>query len=176
MQKITFGVDFVKKINQIFKIAQQEDKFVFMHGTFNLDNAISIMLNGLECEYPELFFTSDLMNKDDKLLFEKLKSWPHWDLKYLLTICVPKAAGKGGIPIWNRHEKIDGFFILPPQFINGIIDVNQKLILPNPRYNSSTSINATIEDRSFEPKTGKYLEVTLPQMELEIYEQYEERE
>lgn len=172
-----FGTDFVKKIYEMFDRAEQEGKFVFMHGTYSLDDAINIALNGLECDYPELLYTAELVNKNDKLLFEKLKSWPHWDLKYLLTVCVPKSSGKGGIPIWN--EDSNGQFHLSPHFINGIIDVNDKSIIQNPKYEPLKNIEATIEDRSFETKTGKFIEISLPPSELEFYEEtskYEERE
>lgn len=172
-----FGTDFVKKIYEMFDRAEQEGKFVFMHGTYSLDDAINIALNGLECDYPELLYTAELMNKNDKLLFEKLKSWPHWDLKYLLTVCVPKSSGKGGIPIWN--EDSNGQFHLSPHFINGIIDVNEKSIIQNSKYEPLKNIEATIEDRSFETKTGKFIEISLPPSELEFYEEaskYEERE
>ena len=172
-----FGTDFVKKIYEMFEKAEQEGKFVFMHGTYSLDDAINIALNGLECDYPELLYTAELMNKNDKLLFEKLKSWPHWDLKYLLTVCVPKCSGKGGIPIWN--EDSNGQFHLSPHFINGIIDVNEKSIIQNPKYDSLKNIEATVEDRSFETKTGKFIEISIPPSELEFYEEaskYEERE
>lgn len=164
-----FGTDFVKKIYEMFERAEQEGKFVFIHGAPSPDDAINIALNGLECDYPELLYTAELMNKNDKLLFEKLKSWPHWDLKYLLTIFVPKSSGKGGIPIWN--EDSDGLFRLSPHFINGIIDVNKKSIVKNPKYDPLKNIEATIEDRSFETKTGKFIQISLPQNELEFYEE-----
>ena len=62
-----FGTDFVKKIDEMFERAEQEDRFVFIHGAYSLDDAISIALNGLECDYPELLYTAELMNKSDKL-------------------------------------------------------------------------------------------------------------
>ena len=164
-----FGADFVNKIYKIFEKAEQEDRFIFIHGVYSIDDAISIALNGLECDYPELLYTAELMNKSDKLLFEKLKSWPHWDLKYLLTICVPKSSGKGGIPIWSKNS--DGQFLLSPHLINGIIDVNEKLIIQNPKYDSLKNIEATLEDRSFETRTGKCIEISLPPDELELYEE-----
>lgn len=163
-----FGIDFCEKIYEIFESAEQEGKFIFVHGTYTSNDAINTILNGLECDYPELLYTAELMNRNDKLLFEKLKNWPHWDLKYLLMICVSKDSGKGGIPIWNQD--LNGIFRLPPELIKGIIDVNQKLILPNPKYNSLENIKATIEDRSFETKTGKCIGISLPPDELSLYE------
>ena len=164
-----FGTDFVKKIDEMFERAEQEDRFVFIHGAYSLDDAISIALNGLECDYPELLYTAELMNKSDKLLFEKLKSWPHWDLKYLLTVCIPKSSGKGGITIWSKNP--NGQFLLSPHLISGIIDVNEKLIIQNPKYDPLKKIEATLEDRSFETRTGKCIEISLPPDELELYEE-----
>lgn len=172
-----FGTDFVEKVYQIFERAEQEDKFVFIHGAYSLDDAMNIVVDGLRCDYPELLYTAELMSISDKLLFDKLKSWPHWELKYLLTLCVPKNSGKGGIPIWN--EDSTGQYYLPPQLINGIIDVNKKLIIPNPKYNPLKNIEATIEDRSFETRSGKFIEISLPPDELEFYGEefeYEERD
>lgn len=172
-----FGTDFVKKIYEMFERAEQEDRFVFIHATYSLDDAISIALNGLECDYPELLYTAELMNKNDRLLFEKLKSWPHWDLKYLLTVCIPKSSGNGGIPIWSKNS--DGQFHLSSQFINGIINVNEKSIIPNPKYDPLKNVEADIEDRSFETRTGKCIKISLPPDELELYEESskgEERE
>ena len=168
-----FGKNFEEKIYEMFETAEQEDKFLFIHGADSLDNAIDKMVNGLRCDYPELLYTAELMNKNDNLLFEKLSSWPHWNLKYLLTLCVPKNSGKGGVPIWI--EGLDGEFYLSPQLINGIIDVNKKLIIPNPQYNAKKDIEATIEDRSFEPRTGKFIEISLPPDELGLYEEESER-
>ena len=114
-----FGTDFVKKIYEMFEKAEQEGKFVFMHGTYSLDDAINIALNGLECDYPELLYTAELMNK------------------------------------------------------------NEKSIIQNPKYDPLKNIEATVEDRSFETKTGKFIEISLPPSELEFYEEaskYEERE
>lgn len=71
---------------------------------------------------------------------------------------------------------MNGLFRLPPELIKGIIDVNQKLILPNPKYNSFGNMKATIEDRSFESKTGKCIEISLPPDELLLYENYSKEE
>lgn len=82
-----------------------------IHGTPTEDNAVDICRNGLISEYPELNYTADLIRQDDKFLYDKLKSWPHWNFKYLVLCVVSKQSGKGGIPIWQ--EKEDGFY-LPP--------------------------------------------------------------
>lgn len=168
-----FGKDFIDKINNIFEKAEEKNQFVFFHGVYSLDDAISIALNGLKCDYPELLYTAELMVKSDKLLFEKIKSWPHWNLKYLLTICVPKISGKGGLPIWNKEKS--GQFSLSPKFIKGIIGVNNKSVISNPKYNLAENIVATVEDRSFEPITGKIIGVSVPPDEMELYEKSEER-
>ena len=172
-----FGMDFVEKIYEIFERAEQEDRFVFIHGTYSLEDAITIGLNGLRCDYPELLYTAELMSKGDKLLFQKLKSWPYFDLKYLLIVCVPKNSGKGGIPIWNEYS--NGEFYIPSYLINGIIDVNRRLIIQNPRYDMLKKIEATIEDRSFETRSGKCIRISMPSTDLDVYSEvlrYTERE
>lgn len=164
-----FGTDFVEKIQDIFEDAERDGKFIFIHGTYSCDEAISIALNGLECHYPELLYTAELMNKNDKLLFDKLKSWPHWNLKYLVMLCIPKEAGKDGLPIWNKNK--NGQFCVPSQLIRGVIDVNEKMVILNPRYNSRKKIEANIEDRSFEPNTGRCIEISIPPDEQDLYEE-----
>lgn len=62
-----------------------------------------ICKHGLECDYPELMYTSELIDKSDKLFYDKLKSWLHWNLKYLIMILVNKQTGKNGIPIWTQN-------------------------------------------------------------------------
>ena len=163
-----FGTPFVTKIYEIFEKAEQYNQFVFIHGTSTISSAINILENGLSSYFPELLYTAELMNKNDKLLFEKLKSWPHWDSKYLLMICVSKNSGKGGKPIWT--EDSDGLFHLSQKLIKGLIDVNQTLILFNPNYSpTGVDIKATIEDRSFEPQTGNHLKTSIPPDELAFY-------
>lgn len=164
-----FGENFVQNIYKMFERAETEGKFVFMHGTLTYDQAENMVLHGLTCDYPELYYTADLMNIEDPLLFDKLRSWPHWDLKYLLALLIPKNAGKGGIPIWNKDGN-DGF-CLSPKYIYGIIDVKKKSILLNPEYSQDNQdLNGTVEDRSFETGTGKCIEVSLSPIEEEMYE------
>ena len=165
-----FGENFVQDIYKIFERAEEEGKFVFMHGTLTSDQAKSIELNGLTCDFPELYYTADLMDREDPLLFDKLRSWPHWDLKYLLTLLIPKNSGKGGIPIWYKCE--NGGFCLSSQFIYGIIDVNKKSISLNLKYSQDKeNIVGTVEDRSFETGTGKCIGVSLSHIEEEMYEE-----
>lgn len=165
-----FGEDFVQQVNKMFEQAERENKFVFMHGDMTIDDAQIKVSNGFTCDYPELYYTAFLMEASDPLLFEKLKSWPYYSLKYLVTMFIPKNAGKGGIPIWDEDES--GLFHLSPQFIYGIIDVNKKSIAVNPKYlNTKENISRTVEDRSFETGTGKRLEVSLSHDEEAMFEE-----
>ena len=81
-----FGTDFVKKIYEMFERAEQEGKFVFMHGTYSFDDAINIALNGLECDYPELLYTAELMNIVTKKSF-RANGIGKLMLEYLINMC-----------------------------------------------------------------------------------------
>ena len=89
-----FGAEFIRKFNNILEESLKEYNFLFLHGTYTKEDAEDICKYGLKCDYPELMYTSELIDKDDKLLYDKLKSWPHWDLKYLVMILVNKGTGK----------------------------------------------------------------------------------
>jgi len=163
-----FGAEFIRKFNNILEESLKEYNFLFLHGTYTKEDAEDICKYGLKCDYPELMYTSELIDKVDKLLYDKLKSWPHWDLKYLVMILVNKGTGKSGIPIWTQNQDLS--FTLNPEFLKGYIDVNNKQILLNPRYKLEHNYSSLIEDTSYQTRTGKKLQISIP-LEEEIFYQ-----
>ncbi len=164
-----FGMNFINTFNEILSESEITNKFFFMHGTATKEEAEEICKKGLETDYPELFYTADCIERKDKLLYDKLKSWPHWDRKYLIMILVSKQTGKGGIPIWEESK--DSIFRLSPIFIKGYLDINKKEIILNPRYNIKDGENVLIEDNSYKVNTGELIRVSLPPDESQFWEE-----
>ena len=161
-----FGEEFIKQFETIL---QKENKFLFIHGTATKENAENICNNGLFTDYPELMYTSDLVKPNDRLLYDKLKSWPHWNRKYLVMCLVPIQSGKGGMPIWNENEYEQ--FVLAPEFIRGYIDVAQKKIVDNDLYCEKSKGIYKIEDQSYTPISGKLVGISLPPDEQAFYDE-----
>lgn len=166
-----FGKEFVDKIYSIFD-TQSESNFIFVHGTITQDDAEDILKSGLQCYYPEMYYTAELVDENDKLIFDKFRSWPHYDRKYLIMIVLSKLTGKGGVPVWIEDSQRG--FVLNPEFILGYINVNDKSFIDNPVYSKKNEQDylklAQVPDRSYEVGTGKLLEISIPPDEQELYD------
>ena len=149
-----FGEEFVQQFERILKESLENGEFLFIHGTQTKENAEYICKSGLQSDYPELNYTAYMMEAEDRLLYDKLKSWPFANLKFLVICVVPRNSGKGGVPIWT---KVDGSWsVLPPEFIRGYIDVNKRSIVSNELYSKEHGHKNMIEDTSFLPITGQF--------------------
>ena len=163
-----FGEEFVKQFENILQHCENDNNFLFIHGTSTKETAEDICYNGLISDFPELCYTSELIEKNDVLLYEKLKSWPHWNYKFLVLCIVPKSSGKGGTPIWKTTAE-NIINILPPEFIKGYINVEKKIIAQNKLYSQIHNYKDMIEDRSYLPITGEKLQISIPPDEEEFY-------
>lgn len=165
-----FGDEFVNRIYSVFR-EQSESNFIFVHGTITGEDAEQIIKKGLQCDFPEMYYTSEMIFPEDKLLFAKLKNWPHWNRKYLVMISLSKLTGKNGYPVWTKNEEDQ--FLLRPEFILGYIDVNNKVFINNPKYIKIKLEDyykiAGVQDESYETGTGKLLGISIPTAEIEIY-------
>ena len=153
-----FGEEFVKEFESILQNCIENNDFLFIHGTPTRENAEDICKRGLLSDYPELNYTAYMMETDDRLLYDKLKSWPFAELKFLVMCVVPRNSGKGGVPIWTEVQYGS---VLLPEFIKGYVDVIQRRIVQNELYSQIHNHKNMIEDRSFLPITGEFLEVSL---------------
>ena len=162
-----FGERFVDEFEKMLQECKDYNEFLFMHGTETEEEAKEICRFGLISDYPELYYTAELISSQDKLLYDKLQSWPHWDRKFLIMCCVPKNSGMGGEPIWKQANG-DGVILLP-EYIKGYINVIQKQIIRNDKYKLEHNYENGIEDRSYLPLTGKCLGISIPTDEIEMY-------
>ena len=153
-----FGEEFVQAFESILLECLENQDFLFIHGTLTRENAEDILKSGLQSDYPELNYTARMMKAEDRLLYDKLKSWPFFERKFLVMCVVPKNSGKGGVPIWKNG--ICGEVVLLPEFIRGYIDVNQRSIVPNELYSNKHTYENMIEDISFLPITGQFTQIS----------------
>ena len=164
-----FGEEFVEEFEKMLQECKDYEEFLFIHGVATKDDAEGICRLGLVSDYPELYYTAELINSQDKLLYDKLQSWPHWNRKFLIICCVPKNSGHGGVPIWKKINEDE--VVLPPEYIKGYINVMQKEIIKSNKYKSKHNYENGIEDRSYLPLTGKCLGISIPPDEVEMYSQ-----
>lgn len=164
-----FGEEFVQQFENILQECLENEDFLFIHGTPTKEFAEDICKRGLKSDYPELNYTAYMMEAEDRLLYDKLKSWPFANLKFLVICAVPRRSGKGGVPIWTKVD--GGWSVLLPEFIRGYIDVNQKSIIINKLYSQKHSHENMIEDTSFLPITGQFTQVSLPPEEQAFWEE-----
>lgn len=164
-----FGEDFVKQFKSILRNCENNNNFLFIHGESTKQNAEDICNYGLTSDLPELYYTAEFISSKDNLLYDKLKSWPHWNYRFLVMCVVPKSSGKGGTPIWKdgEYESV----VLLPEFIKGYIDVTQKSIVQNELYLPTHNHQGMIEDRSYLPMTGQMIEISMPPDEEEFYDE-----
>ena len=69
-----FGEEFVKEFENILQNCIENNDFLFIHGTPTREFAEDICERGLQSDYPELNYTAYMMDAEDKLLYDKLKS------------------------------------------------------------------------------------------------------
>lgn len=162
-----FGEEFIEGFEKILRECNVCDEFLFIHGTVTKEEAEEICKFGLISDYPELYYTAELISSQDNLLYDKLQSWPHWNRKFLIMCCVPKNSGKGGLPIWKQINGVG--LVLLPEYIKGYINVMQKQIIKNDKYKLEHNYENGIEDRSYLPLTGKSLGISISPDEIEMY-------
>ncbi len=135
-----FGIEFIKEFENIIEILNNQKTKLFIHGT-SLDNCPSICENGLMYDRPNILSTAvpQPMTKEYGS-YETLLNWPHREWKGLVLIAVPdECFTKFGL--WNhfRNLKIMGYtsqnYKIDSEFIFGYIDVINKKIIRNPKYN-----------------------------------------
>ena len=140
-----FGEDFINQFNALMTRIDKEQAIMAIHGT-NPANCPSIMEEGLKYKSPALTSTAVLqqMNYGKKDIeydeFTELLNWPHKEYKGLVLVAVPyESFYKEGL--WNHYQESENSYYgeqdykIDPEFIVGYIDVENKKIIENPKYN-----------------------------------------
>ena len=151
-----FGEDFINKFDKLMTVLDKQQTIVALHGT-DLINCSSISENGLLYKSPDLHSTAILQETEygkkdiNYLNYETLLNWPHKQYKGIVIIAVPyECFYKEGL--WNHFQKKDNDsreYKIDPDFIVGYIDVNNKSIIMNKKYNRVHNYTNYVRDKEF---------------------------
>lgn len=149
-----FGKAFVFFYSELLKRMDNANVAVALHGT-SAEVAPKIMNEGLKYNSPELLSTAIIQdmpfgNPDFRVTnFETLLNWPHREYKHLVMLGIPyECFYKSGL--WKHNEKAQSSYELsyqlPPEFVLGYIDVDNKTIVMNPKYKSGHDFTGLVPD------------------------------
>lgn len=151
-----FGEEFINKFDKLLTELDKQQTILALHGTAP-DDCPKICEEGLKYTYPALNSTaiSQSMAYGEGEMhynkYEELLNWKHKNYKGLVMIAVPyECYYKEGI--WNHYQETDSGMIysqdykINPDFIVGYIDVNDKKIVVNPKYNRNHDYTGLVED------------------------------
>lgn len=151
-----FGEEFINKFDKLLTELDQQQTIVALHGT-TPDSCPKICEEGLKYAYPTLHSTAisqSMAYGEGEMHYNKyegLLNWKHKNYKGLVMIAVPyECYYKEGL--WNQYQATDRGMIysqdykINPDFIVGYIDVNDKKIVVNPKYNRNHDYTGLVED------------------------------
>ena len=139
-----FGQKFISDFDQLLTKLDKQQTVVALHGT-SISNCSPICDNGLKYKSPSLSATAYLQSMAfgahdmHYQQYESLLNWKHKDYKGLVIVAVPyECYYKEGL--WNHFQKLgksiyEQDYKIDPDFIVGYIDVEEKRIAINPKYN-----------------------------------------
>ncbi len=150
-----FGPEFIKEWNDLLIDLDKQHTIVSLHGTPNI-NGPSICETGLNYKASTLSATavSQTMPYGDDNFdfphFESLLNWGHHQFKCLVIIAVPyECYYKEGL--WtiknSNNSGYDYNHTIDPDFIVGYIDVENKKIVRNPKYNRNHDYTGKDKDQ-----------------------------
>ena len=151
-----FGEEFINKFDKLLTELDQQQTIVALHGT-TTDSCPKICEEGLKYAYPTLHSTAisqSMAYGEGEMHYNKyegLLNWKHKNYKGLVMIAVPyECYYKEGL--WNQYQATDRGMIysqdykINPDFVAGYIDVNDKKIVVNPKYNRNHDYTGLVED------------------------------
>ena len=140
-----FGEEFISKFDQLITELDRQETIVAIHGTRE-EVCPMICEKGLQYRSPSLSSTAVLqdmawgqheMHYDN---YESLLNWGHKNYKGLVILAIPyECYYKEGL--WNNFQDTNSSayggqdYRIDPDFVVGYIDVTQKKIVLNPKYN-----------------------------------------
>lgn len=151
-----FGTEFIEKFDRLMTELDQQQTFVALHGT-HISNCSSICENGLQYKNPSLPATAVLqsmscgqgnMHYSD---YEGLLNWKHHQYKGIVIVAVPyECCYKTGL--WKKYKNTGSSFYggqdyrIDPDFIVGYLDIENKNIVLNPKYNRKHNYDGYLTD------------------------------
>ena len=151
-----FGEDFIAKFDQLLSFLDKQETIVALHGTTE-ESCKLILDNGLQYKIPSLSSTAVQQRMAygqhdmhyDK--YESLLNWEHKNYKGLAIIAIPyECYYKEGL--WNKFQDTNSGmyggqdYRIDPDFVAGYIDVTQKKIVLNPKYNRKHNYDGYLKD------------------------------
>jgi hypothetical protein len=143
-----FGEQFIKQFTDLLNTLDKQDTSVFLHGT-GTENCPSICENGLKSQLPNLLTTSLPVEKNFRG-YVTLRNWPHRGLEGIVILAIPyECYYREGI--WTEvSDKVSDFdrydYKITPDFIAGYIDVNQRSLILNSKYNRNHNYDGNLPD------------------------------
>ena len=151
-----FGEDFIRQFDELLTELDKQQTTLAIHGT-NPGSCESICEEGLQSLMPNLTSTAIQQHMEfgakecHHKSYEDLLNWKHKNYKGLVLIALPyECYYKEGI--WNhfqnQHGAVYGIpdYKINPDFIYGYIDVENKKIVLNPKYNRNHNYEGLIPD------------------------------
>lgn len=160
-----FGQDFIQEFDDLLTLLDKQETIVSIHGTRPSVCPI-ICEKGLQYKFPSLDSTavqqSMAYGQHDMHYesFESLLNWGHKNYKGLVILAIPyECYYKEGL--WNHFQYTNSSayggqdYRIDPDFIAGYIDVNEKKIVINPKYNRNHNYDEYEKDMDiFREKVG----------------------
>ncbi len=151
-----FGQDFIDKFDKLLTTLDNEETIVTIHGA-PVGGCPGICEKGLIYKSPSINSAAyqQQMNYGQKEMhygnYEGLLNWKHKDYKGLVIVAIPyECYYKEGL--WNHFQNTDagaygiGDYNIDPDFIVGYIDVENKQIILNDKYNRKHDYTGYVKD------------------------------
>ena len=151
-----FGQDFINTFDNLLTALDKQKTMVALHGT-NPEICQRICETGLQYKLPSLSGTavqqSMAYEQHDMHYenYESLLNWGHKEYKGLVILAIPyECYYKEGL--WNHFQKTDSSayggqdYRIDPDFVVGYIDVENKKIVINPKYNRQHNYEGYVKD------------------------------
>lgn len=151
-----FGTEFIEKFDRLMTMLDQQQTMVALHGT-SVSNCPSICENGLQYKNASLSATAVLQsmaygqNDIHYEDYEGLLNWKHRQHKGIVIVAVPyECCYKEGL--WRKYQDTDSAayggqdYRIDPDFIVGYLDIENKNIVLNPKYNRQHNYNGYLTD------------------------------
>ena len=151
-----FGEDFISKFDQLITDLDRQETIVAIHGTME-DACPMICEQGLQYKSPSLSSTAvqqHMAYGQHEMHYgnyESLLNWGHKNYKGLVILAIPyECYYKEGL--WNKFQDTDSSmyggqdYKIDPDFVAGYIDVTQKQIVINPKYNRQHNYEGYVKD------------------------------
>ena len=151
-----FGEEFISKFDRLITDLDRQETIVAIHGTRE-EVCPMICEKGLQYKTPSLSSTAvqqsmaygqHEMHYDN---YESLLNWGHKNYKGLVILAIPyECYYKEGL--WNKFQDTNSSayggqdYKIDPDFVVGYIDVTQKQIIINPKYNRQHNYDGYVKD------------------------------